>query len=67
MTDRLRDVTSGLAQVEAAQRATEAAQLQLQVTQEKFKRGRDGTTLFDISQQEENLVGAQNAEVAGAD
>ena len=63
VTDRLRDVTSGLAQVEAAQRATEAAELQLQVTQEKFKRGRDGTTLFDISQQEENLVGAQNAEL----
>ena len=63
VTDRLRDVGSELAQVEAAQRATEAAQLQLQVTQEKFKLGRDNTTLFDITQQEENLVTAQNAEL----
>ncbi|MEL6902595.1 MAG: TolC family protein [Cyanobacteria bacterium J06606_4] len=61
--DRLRDVNSGFAQVEAAQRATEAARLQLQVTQEKFALGRDGTTLFDITQQEENLVVAQNAEL----
>lgn len=63
ITDRLRDVTSGLVQVEAAQRATEATQLQLQVTQEKFKLGRDGATLFDITQQEESLVNAQNEEL----
>ena len=63
VADRLRDVKSELAQVESAQRATEAAQLQLQVTKEKFKLGRDGTTLFDITQQEENLVSAQNAEL----
>lgn len=63
VSDRLRDVTSGLAQVEAAQRATEAAQLQLQVTREKFRRGRDGITPFEISEQEDNLVAAQNAEL----
>jgi len=61
--DQLGDVTSELAQVDAAQRATEATQLQLQITQEKFRRGRDGITLFDITQQEENLVAAQNAEL----
>ncbi|MEL7351138.1 MAG: TolC family protein [Cyanobacteria bacterium P01_A01_bin.116] len=63
ITDRLRDVNSGLAQVESAQRATEATDLQLQVTKEKFKLGRDGATLFDITQQEENLVNAQNEEL----
>ena len=63
VTDRFGDVNSGLAQVRLAQQATEAAQLQLQVTKEKFKLGRDGITLFDISQQEEALVNAQNTEL----
>ncbi|MEL6780118.1 MAG: TolC family protein [Cyanobacteria bacterium J06597_16] len=63
ITDRLRDVNSGLAQVESAQRATEATELQLQITKEKFKLGREGATLFDITQQEENLVNAQNEEL----
>ena len=63
VTDRLGDANSGLAQVRLAQQATEAAQLQLQVTKEKFKLGRDGITLFDISQQEEALVNAQNTKL----
>ncbi|MDJ0704887.1 MAG: TolC family protein [Leptolyngbyaceae cyanobacterium MO_188.B28] len=63
ITDQLGDVDSELAQVESAQRATEAAELQLQITQEKFRRGRDGVSLFDVSQREEDLVNAQNAEL----
>jgi outer membrane protein len=63
ITDQLRNVNSGLAQVALAQRATEAAQLQLQVTQEKFRLGRENTTLFEITDQEEALVTAQNQEL----
>jgi outer membrane protein len=63
ITAQLRDVNSQLAQVESAQRATEAVQLQLQVAQEKFRLGRDGITLFDITDREEALVNAQNTEL----
>ena len=63
ITDRFRDANSELAQVESAQRATEAARLQLQIAQEKFRLGRDNITLFDITQREEDLVNAQNAEL----
>lgn len=63
IADQLGDVNSELAQVEAAQRATAAAQLQLQITQEKFRRGRDNISLFDVTQREEDLVNAQNAEL----
>ncbi len=63
ITAQLRDVNSQLAQVESARRATEAVQLQLQVAQEKFRLGRDGITLFDITDREEALVNAQNTEL----
>ena len=63
IANQLGSVNSELAQVEAAERATAAAQLQLEVTQEKFRRGRDGISLFDVTQSEENLVNAQNAEL----
>ena len=63
IADQLGDVNSELAQVESAQRATEAARLQLQITQEKFRLGRDNITLFDITQREEDLVNAQNIEL----
>lgn len=63
ITDQLRNVNSGLDQVALAQRATEAAERQLQVTQEKFRVGRDSITPSDITDQEETLVTAQNQEL----
>jgi outer membrane protein len=63
ITDQLRNVNSGLDQVALAQRATEAAERQLQVTQEKFRVGRDRITPSDITDQEETLVTAQNQEL----
>jgi outer membrane protein len=60
---QLRDVNSQLAQVELAQRATQAVQLQLEVAQEKFRLGRDDITLFNITEREEALVNAQNTEL----
>ncbi|NER85275.1 MAG: TolC family protein, partial [Leptolyngbya sp. SIO1D8] len=63
ITNQLNTVQANLARVEAAQRATENARLQLEVTQELFRRGRSGADIFQIITQEENLVQAQNAEL----
>ncbi len=63
ITAQLRDVNSQLAQVELARQATKAVQLQLQVAQEKFRLGRDGITLLDITDREGELVDAQNKEL----
>lgn len=60
ITNQLNTVQTNLARVEAAQRATENARLQLEVTQELFRRGRSGADIFRIITQEENLVEAQN-------
>ncbi|MEB3359141.1 MAG: TolC family protein [Synechococcales bacterium] len=63
VVNRLGDVRSNQRRLEAAQRATESAQLQLEADRERFGRGRSGTTLFDLTQREEALVTAQNAEL----
>jgi outer membrane protein TolC len=63
ITTQINTVTANLARVEAARRSTENAQLQLQVTQELFRRGREGGTLSEIIKQEENLVKAQNSQL----
>jgi outer membrane protein TolC len=63
ITTQINTVTANLARVEAARRSTENAQLQLQVTQELFRRGREGGTLSEIINQEENLVEAQNSQL----
>ncbi|MBD1912111.1 TolC family protein [Leptolyngbya sp. FACHB-8] len=63
VTTRLEDVRSNQLRVEAARRASEAAALQLQGDREKFRRGRGGVTLLDLSQREEALVNAQNAQL----
>ena len=63
ITNQLNTVQANLARVEAAQRATENARLQLEVTQELFNRGRSGADIFQIITQEENLVQAQDAQL----
>ncbi|MEL6398441.1 MAG: TolC family protein [Cyanobacteria bacterium J06626_4] len=62
ITNQLNTVNANLARVEAAQRATENARLQLEVTQELFRRGRI-QNVFQITNQEENLVDAENSEL----
>ena len=62
ITNQLNTVNANLARVEAAQRATENARLQLEVTQELFRRGRI-RDIFQITNQEENLVDAENSEL----
>lgn len=61
VTNRLLDVRSNLAQVEAATRARQSAERQLAVTRARF--GQGDATSFEVSTQEENLVAAQNAEL----
>jgi outer membrane protein TolC len=63
VSTQLGNVNLNLAEIEAAQQATEAAELQLQATQERFRRGIGGITLSNIIDSEENLVNAQNAEL----
>ena len=60
ISNQLNTVRANLARVDAAQRATENARLQLEVTQELFDRGRSGADIFRIITQEEDLVEAQN-------
>lgn len=54
------DVQSNLTRVEAAERATQSAQRQLDALQEQFRRGVNNVDLFEIINQEEALVSAQN-------
>ncbi|MDB9528284.1 TolC family protein [Oscillatoria sp. CS-180] len=63
ITNQLNTVNANLARVEAAQRATENARLQLDVTRELFLRGRI-RDIFQITTQEENLVDAENSELS---
>lgn len=63
VSTRLEDVRSNQLRVEAARRAADAATLQLQGDREKFRQGRGGVTLLDLSQREEALVTAQNAQL----
>jgi outer membrane protein TolC len=63
ITNRLNTVRANLVRVDAAQRATENAQRQLEATQQLFESGRAGGNLFQIITQEENLVEAQNQEL----
>jgi outer membrane protein len=66
ITNQLNTVRANLVRVEAANRATDNARLQLAATRELFDRGREGGTLFQIITQEENLVEAQNQELQSA-
>ena len=63
ITNQLNTVRTNLVRVEAAQRATDNARLQLEATRELFERGRAGSNLFQVISQEENLVDAQNQEL----
>lgn len=63
VANRLDDVRSNQLRREAAQRATAAAALQLESAREQFRRGRGNITLLELSQREEDLVRAQNAEL----
>jgi len=60
VTNQLNTVRANLARVEAARRAVANARLQLEVTQELFRRGRLQGDVFQLINQEENLVQAQN-------
>jgi outer membrane protein len=64
VNDRLRDLTSNLSQVAAAQRAREFAEQQLSIAQERFKRRGTQTTIFEIIQKQDDLVIAQNNELS---
>lgn len=61
VTNRLLDVRSNRAQVDAATQARESAEARLEVTRARFRQGE--ATSFEVSTQEENLVDAQNAEL----
>lgn len=63
VTNRLNDVRSNQRRLDAARRATEAAALQLESDRQQFRRGRGNITLLNLSQREESLVQAQNAEL----
>lgn len=62
ITNQLNTLIANLARVEAAQRSTENARRQLEVTRELFLRGRI-RDIFQITTQEENLVDAENSEL----
>ncbi|MBD2330147.1 TolC family protein [Alkalinema sp. FACHB-956] len=64
VNDRLRDLTSNLNQVAAAQRAREFAEQQFKIAQERWKRRGSQTTLFEIIQKQDDLVAAQNNELS---
>ena len=60
----LGDVQSNLSRVQAAERATNNASLQLDVTRTQFRLGRGNVTQFQLLDQEDQLVRAQNEELA---
>lgn len=62
LTD-LAAVRSALAQVTAAEQATESARRRLDASRERFERVGD-ISLFELTEQEDALVNAQNAELA---
>jgi len=62
LTD-LAAVRSALAQVTAAEQATENARRRLEASRERFERVGD-ISLFELTEQEDALVNAQNAELA---
>jgi outer membrane protein len=59
----LESVRANLRAVEAAFRATENARLQLDAARTQFRLGRGGITQFQLLNQEDQLVQAQNAEL----
>jgi outer membrane protein TolC len=64
VVDRYNDLIENQARIETAQKEVAAAQLELTSTQERFRRGTSGLTLSDIINSEEQLVNAQNAQLA---
>jgi outer membrane protein len=64
VTASLAEVQSNLLRVEAAERATVNADLQLEVAKEQFRLGREDVTQFQIITQEDDLVRAQNDALA---
>jgi outer membrane protein len=64
VTSGLADVQSNLLRVQAAERATLNARRQLDAAKEQFRLGRGDVSLFQIIDQEENLVTAENNELA---
>lgn len=61
VSDRLLDVRANQGQVEAARRARESAARQLEAIRIRARQG--NVSQFEVSQQEENLVTAQNNEL----
>lgn len=61
--DRYNDLIENQARVAAAGREVAAAQLELEATQERFRRGTGGLTLSNVITSEEQLVNAQNAQL----
>lgn len=63
ITNQLNTVNANRIRVETAQREVEAARLQLEADQERFRRGRGEVSLTDVITSEERLVNAQNAQL----
>jgi outer membrane protein len=63
VTSDLADVQSNLLRVQAAERATVNATLQLEAAEAQFRLGRGNVTLFQIITQEDQLVTAQSNEL----
>ncbi|MEB3292779.1 MAG: TolC family protein [Synechococcales bacterium] len=63
LSDRLRDLTSNLSQVTAAQRTREFAEQQFRIAQERFKSRGSQTTIFELIQKQDDLILAQNNEL----
>jgi outer membrane protein TolC len=62
LSDQLNTISSTQRQVVAAQQASELAQRQLAIAQERFKRGK--IDIFEVTQKEDTLTTARNTELS---
>lgn len=63
ITDELRNMRSGWQQIQAAEKARQFAEQQLEIAREKFKRGIGNTTIFEVLRKEDDVVDARNSEL----
>lgn len=61
LADQLQTIRALQTQIVAAQQASQLAQRQLAIAQERFKRGK--TSIFEVTQKEETLTNALNSEL----
>lgn len=63
IADELRNMQSGWQQIQAAEKARQFAEQQLEIAREKFKRGIGNTTIFEVLRKEDDVVDARNSEL----